>query len=235
MTAAPVRVAICDDSPAYAEGLRRFLETDRGLQVVMVVSCAEDLLGELPLVRPELITMDLELPGLDGVEAIRQIMATMPMPIVVVSTHGNYGGDQVADDALAAGAIEALSKADLSLDSRLTPRAVALRRRLARLARQQGSPSAPLPPRPPAPAPAPAPAGGIGRSPAPRPQAGHGAQAAEGRLPRYGLATVVGIAASAGARRRWARSSGRCPPTSGSRSSWSSTSPTASPQGSPSG
>ncbi|MGZ6707320.1 MAG: response regulator [Solirubrobacteraceae bacterium] len=78
MTAAPVRVAICDDSRAFAEGLRRFLETDRGLKVVLVASCAEDLLGELPLVRPELITLDLELPGIDGVEAIRRIMATMP-------------------------------------------------------------------------------------------------------------------------------------------------------------
>jgi two-component system chemotaxis response regulator CheB len=194
MTSAPVRVAICDDSRAYAEGLRRFLETDRGLEVVMVAGCAEDLLGELPVVRPELITMDLELPGLDGVETIRQIMATMPVPIVVVSTHGNYGGDQLADDALAAGALEALSKAELSLDTRLTPRAVALRRRLARLARQQGSPSAPAPPI----ARAPAPARGVRRPPAPRPQVEHGAPAAEGRLPRYGLATVVGIAASAG-------------------------------------
>jgi two-component system chemotaxis response regulator CheB len=139
--------------------------------------------------------MDLELPGLDGVEAIRQIMATMPVAIVVVSTHGNYGGDQLADDALAAGALEALSKAELSLDTRLTPRAVALRRRLARLARQQGSPSAPAPPR----AREPATAGAVRRPPAaPRPRVQHGAPAVEGRLPRYGLATVVGIAASAG-------------------------------------
>ena len=186
MTRAPVRIAICEDSRAYAEGLRRFLETDRGLEVVMVASCAEDLLGELPVVRPELITMDLELPGLDGVEAIRQIMATMPIPIVVVSTHGNYGGDQLADAALAAGAIEALSKAELSLDSRLTPQAVALRRRLARLARAGAAPRA----WPALGAPAPPPA--LRRPSAPR------APGAAGAVPRSGLATVVGIAASAG-------------------------------------
>jgi two-component system chemotaxis response regulator CheB len=191
MNGAPVRVAICDDSRAYAEGLRRFLETDRRLEVVMVACCAEDLLGELPSVRPELITMDLELPGLDGVEAIRRIMATMPVPIVVVSTHGAYGGDQLAEDALAAGALEALSKGELSLDSRLTPRAVALRRRLARLARAQAPPGPAAPPS----VPAPAPAAGVGRPPTPPPQA---EQAPKVRLPRSGLATVVGIAASAG-------------------------------------
>jgi two-component system chemotaxis response regulator CheB len=194
VTGTPVRVAICDDSRAYGEGLRRFLETDRGLEVVMVASCAEELLGELPLVRPELITMDLELPGIGGVEAIRRIMAAMPVPIVVVSTHAAYGGDHLADDALAAGALETISKGELRLDSRLTPQAVALRRRLARLARAQASPSAPGPPS--APAPTPAPAGRVSRPAAASPQ--HGAQAPEAPLPRHGLATVVGIAASAG-------------------------------------
>ena len=189
MTAAPVRVAICDDSRAFAEGLRRFLETDRGLEVVLVASCAEDLLGELPLVRPELITLDLELPGIDGVEAIRRIMATMPIPIVVVSTHANYGGDRLADEALDAGALESLSKEELRLDSRLTPRAVALRRRLARLARAPAAPSAPAPPSAPTPAPA------SRHRPKPRPQ---GAQGPQPRVPRPGLATVIGIAASAG-------------------------------------
>lgn len=206
MTRAPVRVAICDDSRAYAEGLRRFLETDRGLEVVMVASCAEDLLGELPAVRPELITMDLELPGLDGVEAIRQIMATMPMPIVVVSTHGNYGGDQLADEALAAGAVEALSKAELSLDSRLTPRAVALRRRLARLARADASPRAW--PAHSAPATAPATRHPL-TPPAPRaPRAGS-------TVPRSDLATVVGIAASAGGPAALAEVLGALPPDFG--------------------
>lgn len=186
MTRAPVRVAICDDSRAYAEGLRRFLETDRGLEVVMVASCAEDLLGELPVVRPELITMDLELPGMDGVEAIRRIMATMPIPIVVLTTHANYGGDRLADEALGAGALEALSKEQLSLDIRLAPHAVALRRRLARLARAGPSPTAW--PSPSAPALAPA----AHHPPTPR------ARAAGPAVSRSGLATVVGIAASAG-------------------------------------
>ncbi|MGZ6707321.1 MAG: CheB methylesterase domain-containing protein [Solirubrobacteraceae bacterium] len=107
----------------------------------------------------------------------------------MVSTHANYGGDRLADEALDAGALESLSKEELRLDSRLTPRAVALRRRLARLARAPASLSAPA--RPSAPAPAPA----SRQPPKPHPR---GAQGPRARVPRPGLATVIGIAASAG-------------------------------------
>jgi two-component system chemotaxis response regulator CheB len=183
MRAPPIRVAICDDSRAYAEGLQRFLETDRRLEVVMVAASAEQLLGELPRLRPDLITMDLELPGIDGVAATRHIMATMPTPIVVLSTHAADGGDQLAEDALAAGALEALAKDEVRLDLRLSPRAVALRRRLARLAHHEARPG------PAASLPAPV------QPPLLRPQP---AEPAEARMPRPGVATVVGIAASAG-------------------------------------
>jgi two-component system chemotaxis response regulator CheB len=195
--AGPVRVAICDDSRAYAVGLRRFLETERRLQVVAMAGSAEQLFDELKRVRPELITMDLELPGIDGIAAIRHVMATMPTPIVVISGQAADGEGPVSA-ALAAGAVGAVAKGDVRLDRRLSPRALALRRRLVRLAR--GGDTLPAgPPRArapaptaatPAPSPTSPPPGARSRASAPAP----GAR----RLPRRGVASVVGIGASAG-------------------------------------
>ena len=193
MSAAPVRVAVCDDSRAYAEGLRRFLETDRGLQVVTIATSAEELLGELAGVRPDLLTMGLELPGVDGVEAIRRIMATMPIPIVVISTHAADDGDGLVPAALAAGARDALVKSEVRPDRRLSPRAVTLRRRLMRLVRDEAEPTPPTtvaaPPRPQRP-PRPPPPRADRRIESPGPGGA--------RLPQAGVASVVGVGASAG-------------------------------------
>jgi len=181
MSAAPVRVAICADSRAFAEGLRRFLETDERLGVETIATSAEELIGGLQAARPDLITMDLELPGIDGVEAIRRIRATRPTPIVVVSTRTLAGNDGLVAAALAAGATEIVQKDAVRLDRRLTPQAVALRRRLARLARDDALPARSAPPLPPL-----SPAGPVGESAGP------------GGLPDPSVATVVGVAASAG-------------------------------------
>jgi len=189
MSSAPVRVAVCDDSRAYAEGLRRFLETDRGLRVVSIATSAEQLLGELTGVRPDLLTIGLDLPGIDGIEAIRRIMATMPIPIVVISTHAAGDGDGLVPAALAAGALDSLVKSEVRPDRRLTPRAVTLRRRLLRLVRDTARPSpaaaVSAPYRPPT-----SPAPFLQRVEAPRP--------GDARLPQPGIATVVGMGASAG-------------------------------------
>ena len=183
MSAPPVRVAICADSRAYAEGLRRFLETDARLGVETIATSAEELLGGLQAARPDLITMDLELPGIDGVEAIRRIMASRPTPIVVISTRTLAGSDGLVAAALAAGATEIVQKDAVRLDRRLTPQAVALRRRLARLVRDDAPASTAAPP-PAAPAPEPADRVSVGVGPR--------------DLPDPSVATVVGVAASAG-------------------------------------
>ncbi|MGX6449328.1 response regulator, partial [Patulibacter sp. S7RM1-6] len=99
-----LRVAICEDSFAYAHGLQRLLEADGAFEVVGVAPDAGSLLRLLPRARPDLVTMDLELGGgLDGAAAIRRIMATHPVPIVVLSAHAGRSGRLVAE-ALAAGA-----------------------------------------------------------------------------------------------------------------------------------
>jgi len=68
----PVRVLICEDSAVYAAGLQRALEYDRDIAVLGVCPTAEEALATLASERPDLVTMDLELPGMDGLAAVEK-------------------------------------------------------------------------------------------------------------------------------------------------------------------
>ncbi|WP_022929599.1 chemotaxis protein CheB [Patulibacter americanus] len=140
-----LRVAICEDSLAYARGIARLLEEDDAFEVVTIASDAETLLRALPTARPDLVTMDLELgPGLHGAAAVRRIMATYPVPVVVLSAHAGRRPPIVVD-ALAAGAVEAISKSDVHLGASGADDAAALRRRLVAIARGERVPPAAAP------------------------------------------------------------------------------------------
>lgn len=136
MTARPpvTRVLICEDSRTYATSLVRFLEYEGDLKVVGVCGSGEEAVHALSRLQPDLVTMDTELPGINGVEATAQIMRSRPTPIVMLSAHTRRASERAAA-ALAAGALEVLSKAELSLDDPAGHKAIAFRRRLARLAR----------------------------------------------------------------------------------------------------
>jgi two-component system, chemotaxis family, protein-glutamate methylesterase/glutaminase len=127
------RVLICDDSRTFAAALKRFLEYDRDLRVEAVVGSAEEALRALPRVRPDLVTMDIELPGINGVDATKRIVAEHSVPILVISSFTERGS-QLAAAALGAGASDALAKDDLRLHAHAGPAADALRRRIKRLA-----------------------------------------------------------------------------------------------------
>jgi two-component system chemotaxis response regulator CheB len=133
------RVAICDDSRTYVHALTKVLEADGDITVVGAFGTAEELLAALPGLRADLVTMDLELPGLDGVDATRQILAARPMPVVVLSSHA----DERAAEALAAGAVDVLPKGEVVLGDVGGAGGMALRRRIRRLSRLQvGAPPA---------------------------------------------------------------------------------------------
>jgi two-component system chemotaxis response regulator CheB len=127
-------VLVCDGSATYGRALGRFLDSGDELEVVGVCSTAEEALGALPRLAPDLVTVDLELPGPGSIRAIERIMRSHPVPILVLSAAVRRGSEKAAE-ALAAGALEALPKAQVRLDETDGPAAVALRHRLRRLAR----------------------------------------------------------------------------------------------------
>ncbi|MFL5844051.1 MAG: response regulator, partial [Solirubrobacteraceae bacterium] len=140
-----LRVAVCDDSRTYSWALKKFLEHDGDIEVVAVYPRAEELLSHLAVDRPDMITMDLELPGMDGVEATRQIVeSARPLPVVVLSAHVSPGSEKAAA-ALAAGAVDAILKSTVRLIDADGAAARAVRHRLRRLARARVRPAAQRP------------------------------------------------------------------------------------------
>lgn len=132
-SASPLRALVCEDSRTYAAALSALLEHERDIEVVRVSTTAEDALAALPRLRPDLVTMDIELPGISGLEAVERIMASSPLPILVISSHVR-DDTEAAAAALAAGALEAVSKDDLDLDSPGAVTATVFRRRVKVLA-----------------------------------------------------------------------------------------------------
>jgi two-component system, chemotaxis family, protein-glutamate methylesterase/glutaminase len=129
-----LRVLVCEDSLVYATALQRMLEYDGDIKVVAVCTTAEDAIAALSRVEPDLVTMDVELPSLDGLEAVEWIMSSRPMPILVLSAHLGPGSDKAAA-ALAAGALDALDKDDLDLRDRAGAAGAAFRHRVKVLSR----------------------------------------------------------------------------------------------------
>lgn len=134
MIAPRIRVLVCEDSTTFAAALTRTLEHGGEIEVVGVCPTAEAAIAGLAQLEPDLITMDVQLPGMSGLEAVEQIMGLRPTPILVLSSRVGADGD-IAAAALAAGALEALPKDTLPLRDPAGAAATAFRRRVQLLSR----------------------------------------------------------------------------------------------------
>jgi two-component system chemotaxis response regulator CheB len=81
-----IRVLVVDDSAVLRQGLRFILESDPELKVIGEAKNGEEAIALAKRLQPNVITMDIRMPKMDGLEAIRHIMAENPVPIVVVSS-----------------------------------------------------------------------------------------------------------------------------------------------------
>src|ERR1700722_6938506 len=105
-----IRVLIVEDSIVIRELLEHIVGNDPRLEVAAAVGSAEEALRILERVSPDVISMDIRLPGMNGLEATRRIMAERPTPIVVVSASVENEELQIPMNALQAGALAVLEK-----------------------------------------------------------------------------------------------------------------------------
>ncbi len=126
----PIRVLVVEDSPVVAEHLRRIIAADPRFEVAGIAPTGEEALTMLERLSPDVISMDIHLPGMQGFEVTRRIMARQPTPIVIVSSV-RADDVPVSMRALQAGALSVVEKPPSVTHANYEALAVKLRTQLA--------------------------------------------------------------------------------------------------------
>jgi two-component system chemotaxis response regulator CheB len=109
MSAQPVRVLVVDDSALMRKLIPQILETDNSIQVVGTAMDGNFGLKKIDELKPQVITLDLEMPGMGGLDMLKEIMRRHRIPVIVVSSHSTEGAS-VTLKALSLGAFDFVSK-----------------------------------------------------------------------------------------------------------------------------
>jgi len=114
----PIRVLIIDDSALVRQLLAELLRTDSGIEVVGTAPDAYIARHKIKTLNPDVLTLDVEMPRMDGVTFLRNLMRLRPMPVVMVSSLTDRGAE-VTLDALSLGAVDYLPKPKLDVAIKL--------------------------------------------------------------------------------------------------------------------
>lgn len=110
-----VQVLIVDDQVPFREASRMVVEMTDGFEVAGEAENGQSAISLVSELKPDLVLMDVQMPGIDGIETTRQISALPDAPaVIVMSTHES--GDYV-DMAVAAGAVGFIPKSQFSFDT----------------------------------------------------------------------------------------------------------------------
>ena len=106
-----IRVLLVDDSGLVRDMIRAILESDPGIVVVGEASNGAEAVAKAASLKPDIVTMDIEMPVMGGLEAIERIIAEHPVPILVVTA---LSGVRTAFAAISKGALDVIEKPDIS-------------------------------------------------------------------------------------------------------------------------
>ena len=105
----PVRVLIVDDAALMRATIRQMLSVDPRIAVICTAGSGVVALQEIKKLRPDVVTLDVEMPGMDGIEVLKRLMVESPVPVVMLSSHTRDGAQRTFD-ALEAGAVDYVHK-----------------------------------------------------------------------------------------------------------------------------
>ncbi|MTW20314.1 protein-glutamate methylesterase/protein-glutamine glutaminase [Allochromatium palmeri] len=140
-----LRVVVVDDSGFFRRRIVEILNADVGIEVVGTAANGQEAIEVVRRLNPDVVTMDIEMPVMDGITAVRRIMAESPRPILMFSTLTTEGAKATLD-ALDAGAMDFLPKRFSEMAKDEDAAKILLRRRVRALGRTRlQRPAAPAP------------------------------------------------------------------------------------------
>jgi two-component system chemotaxis response regulator CheB len=134
----PYKVLVVDDSSFFRRRVTDILNKDPNLTVIDVAVNGKDAVEKALSLKPDVITMDIEMPLLNGIEAVKQIMAKAPTSILMFSSLTHQGANATLE-ALDAGALDFLPKKFNEIAKTSDDAGSLLRQRVVQLAKTKGS------------------------------------------------------------------------------------------------
>lgn len=110
-SAAPVKVLVVDDSVLMQKLMTQIINSAPGFEVIGIAGSAEEGWDAIQELRPDVVTLDLELPGRHGLKLLARVLKQDPLPVLIVSAFGGPGADNTIQ-ALELGAIDFIEKPD---------------------------------------------------------------------------------------------------------------------------
>ena len=105
----PIKVLVVDDSSLMRRLITRFLEEDPGIKVIDTAADGEEAIRKIQSQRPDVVTLDVEMPVLDGLATLGRVMRNFPLPVIMLSAHTTEGA-RATMQALSLGAVDFVAK-----------------------------------------------------------------------------------------------------------------------------
>ena len=110
-----IRVFVVDDSIFFRQTLINHLKTRNNIEVIGFAASAFEARTKIPAMKPDVVTMDVEMPGLSGIDFLKELLPKCPVPVILVSSL-----NLSVFDALAAGAVDFVQKPDMAKNYSVT-------------------------------------------------------------------------------------------------------------------